>query len=206
MTVLFAAGSHAPRLQRVKLSIGVDWWTRFSFFCVLAHLLHELGNSSTGIDNVHALAKVLVVDLVGEDKHGSAVLPPEELHILGTNVFIHIGLVLAMMLGALGFCKVLNKHLMPIVIRSELGPAECIPGEANKGGDLLGASVLFALDILVDVGSAGNDEKVVLATLWQLEKGRVHNLLTSLLDVDGVVEAQVIASAGEEAVIVGSGE
>lgn len=176
------------------------------FFRVLTHLLDELGHSCTCIDDVHTLAKVLVIYLVGEDEHGSTILPPEQLHVLRSDVFIHVGLVLAVMLRTLGLCEVLHKHLMPIVVRSELRPAECIPCKANEGGDLLSSSVFLALDILVDVGSARNDEEVVLAALWQFKKGRIHNLLARLLDIYRVVETQVIPCTREEAVIIGSRE
>lgn len=46
----------------------------------------------------------------------------------------------------------------------------------------------------------------MLTALWQLEKSGVHDLLARLLDIDGIVEAQVIPSAREETVVVSSGE
>lgn len=71
---------------------------------------------------------------------------------------------------------------------------------------MLSSSVFLALDILIDVGSARNDEEVVLAAFWQFKKGRIHNLLARLLDIYRVVETQVIPCTREEAVIVGSRE
>lgn len=53
---------------------------------------------------------------------------------------------------------------------------------------------------------AGNDEEVMLTALWQFEKSGIHDLLARLLNIDGIVKAQVIPSAREETVVVGSGE
>lgn len=116
--LLFAFG----RLATEELRFGE--FNGREFFGVLAHLLDELGDSCAGVDDVHAFAEVIVVDLVSEDKHGGAVLPPEQLHVFGANVFIHVGLPLAVVLGALLLGEVLHEHLVPIVVRSKLGPAE----------------------------------------------------------------------------------
>ncbi|KAI6765773.1 hypothetical protein HG530_006843 [Fusarium avenaceum] len=116
--LLFAFG----RLATEELRFGE--FNGREFFCVLAHLLNELGDSCAGVDDVHAFAEVIVVDLVSEDEHGGTVLPPEQLHVFGANIFVHVGLPLAVVLGALLLGEVLHEHLMPIVVRSELGPAE----------------------------------------------------------------------------------
>lgn len=166
---------------------------------MLAHLSDELGDGSTGVDDVHALAKDGVVDLVREDEHGSTMLGPEQLHVLRTDVLVHAGFPLAVVLRT---SKVLDKHLGPVVVRRQLGPTKVIVGQADKGSDLSRQSVFFPLDLLINVGRAGDDEEVVLAPLGQLEQGRVHNLVACRLDIDGVVEAEVVSCTRQETVVV----